>query len=68
LIVSVPLSLLLANAVLVVHVAVAAFVVVGLVFVIVGNLLHWRLANNLWRISQPSLSLSAKLGWGSLAR
>lgn len=45
---SAPVSLFLANAVLLVHVAVAGFVVAGLVFVVVGNLLHWRLASNLW--------------------
>ena len=41
-------SLLLANAVLLAHVAVAAFVVVGLVFVVVGSLLGWQLAGNIW--------------------
>ncbi|HEY8706809.1 MAG TPA: DUF2784 domain-containing protein [Burkholderiaceae bacterium] len=40
------LSLLLANAVLVVHVGIAAFVVAGLVLVIVGNLKHWGWVNN----------------------
>lgn len=38
----------LADAVLIVHVTIAFFVVAGLVFIIVGNLAHWRLANNLW--------------------
>ena len=41
------LSAFLADAVLVLHVAIAAFVVAGLVFVLVGNLLHWRWVNNL---------------------
>lgn len=39
---------LLANAVLVLHVAIVSFVVGGLVAVIAGNLRHWRWANNLW--------------------
>ena len=42
------LSLLLANAVLVVHVGIAAFVVAGLVLVIVGNRKHWGWVNNVW--------------------
>ena len=37
----------LANAVLLVHVSIAVFVVSGLVFIIVGNFARWRLANNL---------------------
>ena len=42
------LSLLLANAVLVIHVGIAAFVVAGLLLVIVGNLEHWSWVNNAW--------------------
>jgi hypothetical protein len=42
------LSLLLANAVLVVHVGVAVFVVAGLALVVVGNLKRWGWVNNLW--------------------
>jgi hypothetical protein len=42
------LILLLANAVLVVHVGIAAFVVGGLVLTLVGNLTRWRWVNNLW--------------------
>ena len=42
------LSLLLANAVLISHVSIAAFVVAGLLLVIVGNLEHWRSVNNAW--------------------
>jgi len=38
----------LADAVLVVHFAIAAFVVGGLVLVTVGNLKHWSVANNVW--------------------
>jgi polyferredoxin len=38
----------LADAVLVLHFAVVVFIVGGLVFVVAGNLLHWRLARNLW--------------------
>jgi len=38
----------LANAVLVMHVAIACFVVVGLVLAIAGNLRGWRWVNNLW--------------------
>jgi hypothetical protein len=39
---------LLADLVLALHVAVVAFVVGGLVMVIVGNLLEWRWVNALW--------------------
>lgn len=39
---------LLADAVLVLHVGVVVFVVVGLVLIIVGNLAHWRWVNGLW--------------------
>jgi hypothetical protein len=42
------LNLLLANAVLVVHVGIAAFVVAGLLLVIVGNVAHWDWVNNAW--------------------
>ena len=42
------LSLLLANAVLAVHVSIAAFVVAGLLLVIVGNFAHWDWVNNAW--------------------
>ena len=42
------LYLLLANTVLVVHLAIVAFVVLGLVLVIVGNLRRWRWVNHLW--------------------
>ena len=38
----------LANAVLVLHAAIAAFVGGGLVIVVVGNLKRWRWVNNLW--------------------
>ena len=38
----------LANVVLVVHLAIVAFVVVGLVLVIVGNLRKWHWVNHLW--------------------
>jgi len=41
------LPLVLADAVLAAHVAVAAFVVVGLVLVFAGNLLGWRWVNGL---------------------
>ena len=40
------LSLMLANVVLAVHVAIAAFVVVGLLLIVVGNLGHWRWVND----------------------
>lgn len=39
---------LLADAVLALHVAIAAFVVGGLVVIIAGNLRGWRWVNNLW--------------------
>jgi hypothetical protein len=38
----------LANAVLVLHVSIAAFVVVGLSLIVVGNIARWRWVNNLW--------------------
>ena len=38
----------LADAVLALHFAVVAFVVGGLVLIIVGNFVHWRWANALW--------------------
>lgn len=38
----------LANAVLVLHLCVAAFVVGGLLLIIVGNVARWRWVNNLW--------------------
>ena len=41
-------SLLLANAVLVIHVGIVAFVIAGLLLVIVGNLEHWGWVNNAW--------------------
>lgn len=39
---------LLADAVLVVHFAIVAFVVGGLVMIIAGNLLNWSWVNRLW--------------------
>lgn len=42
------LSLLLANAVLVVHAGIAAFVVGGLALVVIGNRKHWDWVNNFW--------------------
>jgi hypothetical protein len=39
---------LLADLVLALHLAIVAFVIVGLVLVIAGNLLHWSWVNNLW--------------------
>jgi hypothetical protein len=41
-------SLMLADAVLVVHVGIAAFVVAGLLLVVVGNLRRWGWVNNIW--------------------
>jgi hypothetical protein len=38
---------LLANAVLVLHVCIAAFVVVGLLLIVIGNIARWRWVNNL---------------------
>ena len=37
---------MLANVVLAVHIAIAAFVVVGLLLIVVGNLGHWRWVND----------------------
>jgi hypothetical protein len=39
---------LLANAVLAIHAAIVAFVIGGLVLVVVGNLRHWQWVNRLW--------------------
>lgn len=39
---------LLADAVLVLHVGIVAFVVAGLLLVILGNLRHWRWVNDIW--------------------
>lgn len=39
---------LLADGVLALHLALVAFVVGGLVLVVVGNLCHWHWVNNLW--------------------
>lgn len=39
---------LIADVVLALHFAIAAFVVAGLVLVIIGNLCIWRWVNNLW--------------------
>lgn len=41
-------SQLFAGVVLVLHAALAAFVVVGLVLVVAGNLKRWQWVNNLW--------------------
>ncbi len=38
----------LADAVLVLHVAIVIFVVVGLVLIVLGNLLRWQWVNSLW--------------------
>lgn len=38
----------LADAVLVLHVCIAVFVVAGLLLIVVGNALRWRWVNNLW--------------------
>lgn len=40
--------LLLADAVLAVHLAIVVFVVAGLVFIVVGNLRRWSWVNALW--------------------
>ncbi|HJV84412.1 MAG TPA: DUF2784 domain-containing protein [Noviherbaspirillum sp.] len=40
--------LLLADAVLVTHLTIVAFVVLGLVLVVAGNVAHWRWVNRLW--------------------
>lgn len=42
------LFLLLADAVLVLHAAIVAFIVGGLFFIIAGNIRGWRLAGHLW--------------------
>ncbi len=39
---------LLANAVLVVHVCIAVFVIAGWLLIVVGNVARWRWVNNLW--------------------
>ncbi len=43
-----PIFPLLADAVLALHFAIVAFVVGGLVLIIIGNLAHWRWVNALW--------------------
>lgn len=42
------LNLLLANAVLFLHIGIAAFVVVGLLLVVAGNFAGWSWVNNAW--------------------
>lgn len=42
-----PLDLVLANAVLLLHVAIAVFVVAGLPIVVIGNLKYWGWVNNI---------------------
>lgn len=39
---------LFANLVLLLHVSVAAFVITGLAFIVVGNLARWNWVNHLW--------------------
>jgi cytochrome c biogenesis protein CcdA len=39
---------LFADLVLITHVAIVSFVVLGLVLIIVGNLLHWQWVNSWW--------------------
>lgn len=60
---------LVADAVLVLHVAVVAFVVGGLVFVVVGNLRNWRWANVLWfRLAHlGAIALVAAEAWLGVA-
>ena len=38
----------LANAVLVLHLCIAGFVVAGLLLIVIGNVAHWHWVNNLW--------------------
>jgi hypothetical protein len=42
------LSGVLADAVLVLHVAIAVFVVGGFLLIVIGNVRHWRWVNRLW--------------------
>lgn len=42
------LGSLLADVVLVLHAGIALFVVVGLLFVVIGNRRHWQWVNNAW--------------------
>ena len=39
---------LLANAVLLLHIVIVFGVILGLLFIVVGNLLRWRWVNALW--------------------
>ena len=60
---------LLADAVLVLHVAIVSFVVGGLLLVIAGNLGHWRWVNNLWfRLAHlAAISVVVAEAWLGLA-
>ena len=62
------LDLFLADAVLLLHVGIAAFVVAGLPLVVVGNVAHWRWVNDPWfRIAHLSaigvVVAESWLGW-----
>jgi polyferredoxin len=60
---------LLADVVLVLHVAVVAFVVGGLVLVVVGNLRSWRFVNDWWfRLAHlVAIAVVAAQAWLGLA-
>ncbi|MEO6409674.1 MAG: DUF2784 domain-containing protein [Burkholderiaceae bacterium] len=62
-------SLLLADAVLALHGAIAAFVVLGLPFIVVGGLRHWRLAvNRTFRFAHlAAIAFVALQAWLGLA-
>ena len=56
------LSLLLANAVLVVHASIATFVVGGLALVVLGNLRRWGWVNNVWFRAAHLLAIAVVVG------
>jgi polyferredoxin len=61
--------LLLADAVLALHFAIVAFVVGGLVFIIVGNVMRWRWVNALWfRLAHvAAIAIVAAEAWLGIA-
>jgi hypothetical protein len=62
-------SRLFADGVLVLHVALAAFVVAGLGVAVIGNLQHWKWVNNFWFRSAhlAAISIVAAEAWFGVA-
>jgi len=61
---------LLADMVLVLHVAIVAFVVIGLVLIVAGNLRGWRWVNALWfRLAHlAAIAIVVAESWIGMAR